>query len=259
MSATTPPRDGRAEPTDLIRSVSRALRVLEEVGRAERPLPVKAIARRSQLKVSTAYHLVRTLCFEGYLIRLSGGDYTIGPQVAARFHDLVGSFGRPARAHPVLQHLAERTGHSVYLARFVEGRMVIADVVEGPRSPYLEDLQVGLDAATHATALGKALLGARPPRERRRWLAEMGMRPFTPYTPTAPDQVEAELRPVRPGGIVIEHEQFRPGVSCAGAALAPARGAAMWAVGVSSRDARLGPALLTELELAVADLAATPV
>src|SRR5689334_25382094 len=62
-------RDPLAEPSDLIRSVSRALRVLESVGRAPRGLTVKQIARRCELTVATTYHLVRTLAYEGYVIR----------------------------------------------------------------------------------------------------------------------------------------------------------------------------------------------
>ncbi len=57
-------RDPLAEPSDLIRSVSRALRVLESVGRAPRGLTVKQIARRCELTVATTYHLVRTLAYE---------------------------------------------------------------------------------------------------------------------------------------------------------------------------------------------------
>lgn len=249
-----PPPTRHAEPCDLIRSVSRALRVLEEVGRADRPLPVKAIARRSRLNLSTAYHLIRTLCFEGYLTRLPGGDYVIGPSVASRFHDLVSSLGRPPEVRVVLRHLAEHTGHSVYLARLRDGQLVVADVIEGPRSPYLEDLQVGLDAAPHATALGKALLRELPARHRRRWLAEIGMRPFTSRTPTDPEAVEAELVPVPRHGILVEHGQFREGVSCAGASLRSAGGTVVWAVGVSSRDDELPRTLLDQLDLAVRDL-----
>ena len=270
MTERRPPPDQaeRAEPTDLIRSVSRALRVLEEVSRSERPLPVKVTARRSGLGLSTAYHLVRTLCFEGYLVRAKNGDYLVGTGVAERFHDLMGSLGRPPRAQAVLQHLAATTGHTAYLARLRGGRMIITFVAEGPRSPYLEDLQAGLEVATHATALGKALLGALPAGERRRCLAENGLRPFTSSTPTDADALDAELRGLRPGTMVIERGQFRDGVSCAGAALPwrrdDARDAARdevrdedarWAIGVSSRGTDPPPRLLAALHLAVADLA----
>jgi DNA-binding IclR family transcriptional regulator len=72
---------GDTEPSDLIRSVSRALRIMEEVSRSARPLPVKVISRRCQLHLSTTYHLVRTLCYEGYLVRLPGGGYVVGSGV----------------------------------------------------------------------------------------------------------------------------------------------------------------------------------
>jgi len=251
------PKNGRAEPTDLIRSVSRALRVLEEVSRADRPLPVKVIARRCGLSLSTTYHLVRTLCFEGYLVRTTAGDYLAGGGVAERFHDLMAALGRPPRAQAVLRHLADRTGHTAYLARLHGGRMVVTFVAEGPRSPHLEDLQVGLEAATHATALGKALLGALPADQRRWCLAENGMRAFTSFTTTDPDALEAELSSTKPGDIVTEHGQFRDGVCCAGAVLTGRRPDTVWAVGVSSRGVEVPRHLVTALGTAVADLAGT--
>ena len=64
------PGDGR--PDDFVQSVGRAMRVLEVVGRYP-GLPVKAIARHCDLNVSTSYHLVRTLAYEGYLVRLDNG------------------------------------------------------------------------------------------------------------------------------------------------------------------------------------------
>ena len=72
-------RDPQAEPADLIRSVSRALRVLESVGGTPRGLTVKQIARRCELTVATTYHLVRTLAYEGYVIRRDDGTYGVGP------------------------------------------------------------------------------------------------------------------------------------------------------------------------------------
>jgi DNA-binding IclR family transcriptional regulator len=66
----------------LIQSVSRALRVLEQVAQADHPLPVKVVARRCGLNLSTAYHLVRTLCYEGYLVREADGSYAVGQHTA---------------------------------------------------------------------------------------------------------------------------------------------------------------------------------
>ncbi|WP_162450016.1 IclR family transcriptional regulator domain-containing protein [Phytoactinopolyspora mesophila] len=244
------------QPSDLIRSVSRALRLLEVVGASPAPLTVKAIARRSSLNLSTAYHLVRTLTYEGYLERLPDGRYFLGHAVAHRFHDLCGSLGHRPGAHSVLIHLSATTGHSAYLGRLVSGQVVIVDLVEGPNSPYLEDLEVGLSAAAHATAVGKALLMSLPRRTRLRYLTENGMPPFTSRTPTEPDQLERELAGVRAGEPVEEHGQFRDDVACV-AALVPTQAHAEdapWAVVVSTRGETIPAEVPRQAALAAADL-----
>lgn len=243
-----------SEPTDLIQSVSRALRMLEHVTQSGRPLPVKVLARRCGINLSTAYHLARTLCYEGYLVRQADGGYAAGPQVAERFHELVGSFQRPPAAVAVLGHLATMSGRTAYLARVTADRMVIAEVVEGPGSPWLEDLQVGLDAAAHATALGKSLLSTLPRAARLRVLADQGMRPFTGRTATDPAELDRVLRAVRPGDVVIDRGEFRDDVACASIATLGCDSAGWWAVGVSTRGLELPVPLLAQLRVAAADL-----
>jgi DNA-binding IclR family transcriptional regulator len=241
-------------PTDLIRSVSRALRVLEQVTQASRPLPVKVIARRCGLSLSTTYHLTRTLCYEGYLLRQADGTYAPGSQVAERFHELVGSFRRPPGAAAVLRHLASVSGHTAYLARFVGERFAVAAVAEGPRSPWLEELQVGLDTAAHATALGKALLTTLPRGDARRLLASWGLRPFTRRTPTDATALESELRLLSPGDVVVEHGEFRDDVACASIATPADEPGGWWALGVSTRGLDLPGPLVAHLRDASYDL-----
>ena len=210
-------RERGPAPDDLVQSVSRALRVLEAVAVSDRPMPVKAVARRCGLNLSTTYHLIRTLSYEGYLDRLPDGTYATGSEVARRFHDRVAALGRPPGSQAVLRQLSLETGCSAYLGRFVGGQVVITDLCEGPRSPHLEDLEVGLDVSAHATAVGKALLSTLGSADQRRYLAQQGLRAFTPLTPVDIDAVLAELSQVRPGDPVVERSQFREGVACAAA------------------------------------------
>jgi DNA-binding IclR family transcriptional regulator len=229
--------------------------VLEVVGR-EPGLPVKAIARRCDLNISTCYHLVRTLAYEGYLARLPNGTYVIGESVARRFHELVTSLERPPEATVVLAQLAERVGLSSYLGLLQDERVTVIGVAEAAGSPYLEDFEVGLDVSAHATALGKALLVAMTPRQRHRFLATHELRPFTTRTRTDPEQLEAELGACRADAPVSEHGEFRDGVSCT-AALVPRRAAGnpAWAVVVAIGDEEVSPRIATEVSLAAADLA----
>jgi len=216
-------RDPLAEPSDLIRSVSRALRVLEAVGRAQRGLTVKQIARRCELTVATTYHLVRTLAYEGYVIRREDGTYVVGLEISDRYRELVVAFRGPTGVAETLRRVAIDTGYSHYLGRFVGSRVAVTAVAEGPRSPYLEDLLPGFDEGAHATALGKALLATLTPDQRFRYLKEWGMRPFTSATLTAPEALEADLSAGDRRGMQIEIGQFRSGVACAAVLMAPDR------------------------------------
>lgn len=249
-------------PSDLIQSVSRALRILEVVGQHPQGIAPKAIARRTGLKLATTYHLLRTLAYEDYLVRGTDGDYTLGLTIADRFADLRTVLDGPAAATAVLRQLSRGIGHSVYLARFVDGRITITTTIEGPGSPHLEDLIPGFDEGAHATALGKALLSRLPRQARHAYLAERGLRPFTPRTVVDVADLDGELD-ARTDGVFVEEEQFSGAVSCV-ARLVDHGGSGTpegrwWAIGVATssqafhaRRAELVGALRT----AATDLAA---
>jgi DNA-binding IclR family transcriptional regulator len=234
----TGPAPGSAdgEPSDLVRSVSRALRVLEAVGTSKSGVNAKTVARRCGLHLSTAYHLLRTLCYEGYLVRGPGGDYTLGLEIAERFHDLAAALSQPPRVASVLRRLAGHTGHSAYLGRFVDGRVAVTQVVDGPGSPHLEDLLVGFHDAAHATALGKAMLSTLPPQRRQAYLQNQGMVAFTERTTLEPAELEQELARGHDDGVFVEEGQFRPGVACVATVVTPVEAPDLcWAVALSTR------------------------
>jgi len=255
LRAETPgPGESLDPPDDFVQSVGRAMRVLEVVS-THPGLPVKAIARRCSLNISTTYHLVRTLAYTGYLVRLADGTYATGDAVARRYHELVGCLDRPPDAVVVLRQLAERVGLSAYLGLLRDQRVTVVAVAEGPGSPHLEDLEVGLDVSAHATALGKALLAAMSPRDRRQFLARHELRPFTASTCTDPELLDQELGTTRSGSPVVEHGEFREGVACA-AAVVPRRrrNDPTWAVAVAVRGDEVPGAICSDVVLAASDL-----
>ncbi len=257
MVPAEPPGTGEtlAPPEDFVQSVGRAMRVLEVVS-ARPGLPVKSIARRCSLNISTTYHLVRTLAYEGYLVRLPGGTYVIGEAVARRFHELVTSLERPPETATVLRQLSDRVGLSSYAGVLQDGRVTVVELAEAPGSPYLEDFEVGLDVAAHATALGKALLIAMTTRQRHQFLSDHELRPFTARTHTDVGELEAELRALPGRPTVSEHGEVRDGVACT-AALVPRRVPEdpAWAVVVAIAEEEVSDRIATEVALAAADLA----
>jgi DNA-binding IclR family transcriptional regulator len=216
-------RHPHGEPSDLIRSVSRALRVLEAVGHTPKGLTVKQIARRCELTTATTYHLIRTLAYEGYVNRREDGTYAMGFEIADRFRELMAAFRAPVTVMDALRQAAADTGFSHYLATFVGGQVVITSAAEGPHSPHTEDLIPGFDDGAHATALGKALLGTLTHDQRLRYLKDRGMRQYTSLTLTQPEALDVDIMAGERRGLQTEVSQFRDGVGCAGVVVHPDR------------------------------------
>ena len=148
----------------LIQSVQRALRLIEVIAEHGGRAWPKEIARAAELPLPTTYHLLRTCAHEGWLQRLGDGSYVLGHRI-----DVVRAGGTAARgvahARPALEWLRDELGGAVYLARYAEGEIVVAEIVDSARAPRI-DLWVGLHDAAHATALGKSILGQLSPADR---------------------------------------------------------------------------------------------
>ena len=182
-------RDPLAEPSDLIRSVSRALRVLESVGRAPRGLTVKQIARRCELTVATTYHLVRTLAYEGYVIRREDGTYIVGLEIADRYRDLLATLpiDLPPAAPPGVRHAYHLFAVRVPQRRKVYDAMHTAGI--GVQVHYVPIYKHPLYADTNRT-------GADFPEAERAYDGLLSLPMFPGLTETDQDRVVEVLAEV---------------------------------------------------------------
>jgi IclR family acetate operon transcriptional repressor len=211
----------RSGPT-LIQSVQRALRLLEVVAEREGRAHAKELARAAGLPLPTTYHLLRTLAHEDYLQRLDDGSYVLGHRL-----DVVRSHGTAARgvaqARPALEWLRDELHACVYLARHVDGEIVIVEIVDGPKAPRI-DLWVGVHDAAHATALGKSILAQLPAGEREEYLARHPLYDLTPRTVV--DRRRLRDRLPGPDAVAVDDEEYAVGVRCLAAPVATAAGPA---------------------------------
>ena len=218
----------RGGPT-LIQSVRRALRVLEVVGEHEGRASAKEIARAAGLPLATTYHLLRTCTHEGWLQRLDDGTYVLGHRL-----DVVRGQGRAARgvaqARPALEWLRDEIGGAVYVARHVDGEVVVIEIVDGPKAPRI-DLWVGLHDAAHATALGKCILGQLPSTEREDYLSRHPLHDLTPRTIVDP----RKLRLPPPSDVAVDDEEYALGVACLAVPFVTAAGAGALGIVVRPR------------------------
>jgi len=198
------------EPT-LISSVRRALNLLDAVGAAGRPMPAKALSRRTGQPLATTYHLLRTLVHEGYLRRVDGLGYVLGDRIAA----LSGGPGRAAavlaRQHEILQGLHRELAAAAYLSVLADGEIRLLDVADSPAAPRV-GLWVDFHDAAHATALGKAVLAALDDPGRRDYLAQHALPDLTPHTVTDRRTLLRQLD--HAGDVALDREEYALGTAC---------------------------------------------
>lgn len=197
------------QPT-FIRSVSRALSLLDAVGSATRPVPAKSLARQTGVPLPTTYHLLRTLVHEGYLRRTEAG-YVLGDRADALA-------GRPAHcvvsvshSHQVLQHLHDELRAAAYLSVLDDGEIRLVDVVDSPGAPRT-DLWVGFHDAAHATALGKAVLSTLPEQTRREYVETHELPDLTRNTVTDRRVLLHELDSL--SDYALDREEYAIGTAC---------------------------------------------
>jgi DNA-binding IclR family transcriptional regulator len=212
---------GRRGGPTLIQSVQRALRLLEAVSERDERAHAKELSRAAGLPLATTYHLLRTLTYEGYLQRLDDGSYVLGHRL-----DVVRRHGSGAlavaHARPALEWLRDELGSAVYLARHVDGEIVIVEIVDGPRAPRI-DLWVGVHDAAHATALGKCILSQLDPATREDYLSRHPLYDLTPRTVV--DRRRLSERLPGPDGLATDDEEYAVGIRCLAAPVTTAGGA----------------------------------
>ncbi|MDJ0382758.1 IclR family transcriptional regulator C-terminal domain-containing protein [Streptomyces sp. G-G2] len=211
MTGTTTPAPGPSASSGL-RSVERALALLDAVTDAPGPVSAKALARQVECSLSTAYHLLGALTARGHLARTAEG-YVPGPRVPA----LHRSFQRHLRPAPgVIEMLHRLRGAASAEAYYTVYRGGVITVVDStaPVTDTAAPFVPGPEIRAHATAHGKALLAELPRPVRRRYLAEHGMARFTDRTITAADRFEAELARVRGQGFAVSLGEADPAYTC---------------------------------------------
>ncbi|ROO91294.1 IclR family transcriptional regulator [Actinocorallia herbida] len=219
----------------LIASVQRALHLLECISEHPSGAPAKQLARETTLPLATAYHLLRTLAHEGYIVKLPDGAWVMGERVG-ELHGKGHGQVVLSRVRPILDALRKTLGAAAYLAVHEEDRIRLIDIADSPRTPRVDEW-VRFDESAHATAIGKCLLGQLDDEHRRDYLARHPLVSLTRNTITERARLEHALTL---DGLSVDREEYALGTGCAAVPVTDAQGVVVGALGVSCRPQRLG-------------------
>ena len=148
-----------SQPTDLIQSLQRGLRVLDFVAEAGEPVAPKQIAAGLGLALGTTYHLINTLLHEGWLERGPDRRLVVGspPARLAR-----AGAGVPVGVERVLGRAAYAVDDVALMTRLVGGEAVVAAAVEVPGAACAGRYPASSRHLPHLSAAGRAMLALQP-------------------------------------------------------------------------------------------------
>jgi len=240
----------------LVPAVERAVRLLDALAAARRPLALTELARALALPKSSVHGLLATLVALGLARRNADGEFTLGARplqwsdAYARQSDVLRAF-----TEQVDRQAALRT-ETVMLA-VLDGADVTYLACRPGTRPLAVNFRVGGRFPASCTSSGKAMLGTLPDARVRELLAVAGCRRLTRHSVGSVAALLRQLHAGRERGWAIDDEETAEGMQCFGAAVFAARAPeAAAAVAVSVIKAGLGARRRNEVVDGIAALAA---
>jgi len=217
-----------------IKSLDRALGLIDILAASKAEMPLSQIASNAQLNISTCHHLLATLAARGYVGQNpQTRSYFLGARIIELANARLKQFSLLDVATPELQSLNEITRESVHLAS-IQGNSLVTLLKLDSRLPVgVGSDELGKYNAAHATATGKAILAWLPEASFARVIADHGLTRFTPKTICDLSLLLEDLRLVRRNGYSVDDEEYQPGVVCVGAAIRDHAGAVVGSVSCS--------------------------
>jgi DNA-binding IclR family transcriptional regulator len=189
-----------------IKSVRKAIDVLDILADARRPLRIGEIASKLSMSVSAVSRLVATLsrralvhqdeetsrCYLGLGLTVLGAN-ALGRRSLDRI------------ALPIMDEVANRTRGYVSLSRLVRGKVVIMRALPSPLSQ--NGVNLTLVVPMHVCAPGKVLCSALTAAEILELVKTQGMDPITTHTITQPAQFVAAVEACRVDGFAVDDQE----------------------------------------------------
>lgn len=214
-----------------IRSVDKAMTLLELLGESRTPLALAELERRSGLPKSTIHGLLSTMREHHMVSQQADGRYCLGLRLFELGCAVSASWDVTGVAAPYLSKLSSVTGATAFLAVLSGGEAVTLDQSrEGGGLRIVSE--TGCRLPLYCTSQGKLFLAyCSSEAEQHRLLRAHPPVSHTPHTITDPGQLMEELRRVRAQGYAVEDGEFRIGLRSVSAPVFGPGGGLQYALG----------------------------
>lgn len=213
-----------------VQSVDKAVRVLDVLAEAGKPLSLGEIAQRTEIPKSTLHGLISTLR-ELRLVAQSQADgkYSLGLHLFELGCAVSGGRDVIALSRPYLQGIAQRVGETTFLATYDGEETIILDAIEA-LNPLRIAVATGSRLPLYCTSQGKLFLAHHDALQRR--LRGRELAAYTPHSIIQHEALQGEYDKILRQGYSVEDGEYRIGLRAVSAPVFGADGTLQYAVGV---------------------------
>jgi DNA-binding IclR family transcriptional regulator len=235
--------------TDSNRSgtVLRAVRVLEALADAGRPLAVAELAQAIGADRSTAYRMLTTLADAGYVTRdASRRHYQLGYKLLSLSRSILAGGESSPIVFEAIRRLSDETGETVHYCVLDGDATVLVMRAKGTQLVAV-DFQIGDRSPLHCTSIGKALL-AYQPSDAVEAVISRGLLRVARNTIVDAHAFRAEIRKVRAQGFAYDNLEFHDDMRCVAVPLVERGGVVRSGLSMSGPASRYTMRKLAELK-----------
>ncbi|MCC3144531.1 IclR family transcriptional regulator [Halanaerobium sp. Z-7514] len=236
------------KPNQLIKSLDRALTILEKLVESENGMGVTELSRELGLHKSTVYRLLDTLKYRGYLEKNEDNQkYIAGIKLFELSSRVLNDIDSRIRVRPYLEELMEKTKETIHLGILDDGEIIYLDKVESTATIRMYS-QVGRRVPVHSTSLGKAILAHLPENKVREIINKKGLEAKTENTITDIDKLLKHLKKVKKQGYAVDDEEQEENIRCIAAPIFNHKGEVISSFSLSAPISRMGEERMEKLK-----------
>jgi DNA-binding IclR family transcriptional regulator len=218
LPSKTESRSGKATAKYPVKSLAKALRILDTVGRFQHGTSIAALSKELKMGKSTVHRLLATLRdFDLIWFDPTTSNYALGSRIL-RWSDLLVQQNLLVRhGLPILRDLVSAGRETANLAILDGTEVLYVAQFESMERLRLSEA-VGTRHPAHSTALGKALLATMSDEEFEQLYGKVDvLKSLTANTIVDRRRLKEHLQKVKNEGVAYDFEENVVGVICLGA------------------------------------------
>jgi len=233
--------EGQSETRYNIRVLDRAFRILTLLSDGK-SRSLQELSEGIELSTSTTFRLMATLSYYRFVRRdEQTNQYNLGLACLELARAYQESNDLRRIAQPELEVLRDDVKETVHLAVLDQMEIVYLEKLPGLHAIGLMSSRVGGRSPAYCTGVGKVLLAYQRPQVIKEYFEKNSMSPYTDFTITSSERLDAELESIRLKGYALDRGEHEFEVRCVATPIFDLKGDVIAAISISGPSGRMEP------------------